>query len=345
MSKPAVAFVWRRLPPPHFLGGAERSAQILGTELAKNGWRVFHVGTRELPWASETFGRVYGLHDHSVPYRWNKQDIYDLPQAEIVPTLEHLIKAQNVRCVVTSHEGSDDIVRIARARGAKTIGWLHSVTSSGLSVLRGDPDLALAVSSFVKNSALPHCSGNLELFYPAFEQVAGQRPRSPFPEVMMVGAIPEKGLDLTLALARALPNIQFVIVEGWYQSTLPKIGNLKYIPRGPLSDYYDSSWLLIVPSKADEGFGRVAVEASLRKRPVLASNRGGLPEAVSHIPECLVDTDKLDRWLPRMTRILNDQPYADQLTLRLNAGAQSFSRSPVPEFERFVNRLVLSASS
>jgi glycosyltransferase involved in cell wall biosynthesis len=43
---------------------------------------------------------------------------------------------------------------------------------------------------------------------------------------------------------------------------------------------FDHSSVVVVPSRSDEAFGLVAAEAICRFRPVLASDRGGLPEVV-----------------------------------------------------------------
>jgi glycosyltransferase involved in cell wall biosynthesis len=47
-----------------------------------------------------------------------------------------------------------------------------------------------------------------------------------------------------------------------------------------LKDYYSISNTLIIPSTHDEGFGRVILEALSCGIPIIASNRGGIPEAV-----------------------------------------------------------------
>lgn len=48
-----------------------------------------------------------------------------------------------------------------------------------------------------------------------------------------------------------------------------------------LKDYYSLSNTLIIPSTHDEGFGRVILEALSCGIPIIASNRGGIPEAVN----------------------------------------------------------------
>jgi glycosyltransferase involved in cell wall biosynthesis len=56
-----------------------------------------------------------------------------------------------------------------------------------------------------------------------------------------------------------------------------------------LSVYYNASDIVIVPSQYEEGFGRVILEALSCGTPVIASNRGGIPEAVDEVVGVLVE--------------------------------------------------------
>lgn len=56
-----------------------------------------------------------------------------------------------------------------------------------------------------------------------------------------------------------------------------------------ISKYYNSADTLIIPSTHDEGFGRVILEALSCGIPVIASNRGGIPEAVNKDVSILIE--------------------------------------------------------
>ena len=90
-------------------------------------------------------------------------------------------------------------------------------------------------------------------------------------------------------LARLRPDIPILIVEGRGQMTsLKEIGldfaslpNVNTIPNTPRpSEFFRTTRALLVPSLWNESFGLVAAEAMTNGIPVLASNRGALPETV-----------------------------------------------------------------
>lgn len=56
-----------------------------------------------------------------------------------------------------------------------------------------------------------------------------------------------------------------------------------------LPEYYNASDVLVVPSVHEEGFGRVILEALSCGLPVVASNRGGIKEALSPEAGVLID--------------------------------------------------------
>jgi len=100
--------------------------------------------------------------------------------------------------------------------------------------------------------------------------------------------IKEKGVYLLLAIAGKLPEINFIIVgDGEEKNNLEdktrKSRNIILAGRknpGELAEYYGACDLLIQPSLYDEGFSRVVLEAMSCGRPVVASQKGCLPEMI-----------------------------------------------------------------
>ena len=56
-----------------------------------------------------------------------------------------------------------------------------------------------------------------------------------------------------------------------------------------LPQYYNASDLVIVPSQYEEGYGRVILEALSCGTPVVASNRGGIGEALDSSVGMLIE--------------------------------------------------------
>jgi len=73
-----------------------------------------------------------------------------------------------------------------------------------------------------------------------------------------------------------------------------QLQNFRYlgvVPNKDLAAYYSASDLLLVPSLYEEGFGRVVCEAFSCGLPVLASDRGGLREAITPEVGLLAEPD------------------------------------------------------
>jgi glycosyltransferase involved in cell wall biosynthesis len=108
--------------------------------------------------------------------------------------------------------------------------------------------------------------------------------------VVLINPHPRKGGDLAVFAAVQLPKIPFLFVESWplsrelkkkYKRALSGCSNVRWLP--PTSDMrkiYRRAKFVIMPSKWEEAWGRVATEAQVSGIPVIATDIGGLPESV-----------------------------------------------------------------
>ena len=119
--------------------------------------------------------------------------------------------------------------------------------------------------------------------------------------VLFVGRLIEKkGADILLRAAEQMGEAAiFVFIgDGPFEETikdasskLPNVRHLGKVDNRSLPLYYSAADILCVPSKYEEGFGRVILEALSCGIPVVASSRGGIPEAVNETVGILVDAD------------------------------------------------------
>ena len=117
--------------------------------------------------------------------------------------------------------------------------------------------------------------------------------------VLFVGRFIElKGTDILLALAEETrEKLHFAFIgDGPLAEDIKKradmMENVVYIGKidnRELPLYYSAADILCVPSKYEEGFGRVILEALSCGTPVIASNKGGIPEAIDDSVGILVE--------------------------------------------------------
>lgn len=113
--------------------------------------------------------------------------------------------------------------------------------------------------------------------------------------ILFVGRLIEKkGIKILVKTAKLLPNIKFIFIgtgplTEYLKSLKEKnILFLGKIENTKLSEYYSKYHIFCAPSLYEEGYGRVVMEAVACGTPVIASNRGGLPEALDPTVSILV---------------------------------------------------------
>jgi glycosyltransferase involved in cell wall biosynthesis len=145
---------------------------------------------------------------------------------------------------------------------------------------------------------------------------------------------------------------------GWLGRTgldLGAQGNIFVMANTPdPRDFYKVSRLVLIPSLWWESFCRVGAEALINGIPVLASNRGGLPETLEEagflfdIPEKytpqsrLVPTAKeLAPWIDTIIRFWDEDDFYQQERRRCLAAAEPWRPERLlPRFEEFFGRII-----
>lgn len=137
---------------------------------------------------------------------------------------------------------------------------------------------------------------NTQVIYNSMRFQKHVHPKKPQLVILYVGRItPGKGAELFVNAAKEIlksyPKLQFKLIgDGFLRDSL--YSNLSSQQRLVLyflghTDYHqtleliEQSLLVVVPSKWEEPFGRVALEALSLGVPVVVTDRGGLPEIVA----------------------------------------------------------------
>lgn len=136
-------------------------------------------------------------------------------------------------------------------------------------------------------------------------------------DLLFVGRVSRaKGLRfLVLEVLPLLPRSIRLRVAGpiWDEAERPllehpQVDYLGILDRRALATEYTRSIVTLVPSQVDEGFGLVAIEAAACGSQVVASNGGGLREAVREPWGELVDKGQPTRWAEAIRRRVSLPP-------------------------------------
>jgi len=133
--------------------------------------------------------------------------------------------------------------------------------------------------------------------------------------VLHVNPEPCKGIEITLALAARRPDIVFDVVRCWEET--PEVRRIRertermdnvvwHEPIGDMRALYARARLLLAPSICEEAAARVVQEAQLNAIPVLASDRGGLPESVGAGGMTVDPEGDISEWTNALDRIWKD---------------------------------------
>jgi len=218
--------------------------------------------------------------------------------------------------------------------------------------LGGDP-LELAVPTYFANSRFT--AARFAAAYRIEPQVianffdaAAYRVEGPGQKVTFINPVPDKGCELAFRLAERHPEIPFLFVQGWplrreirdqLMDRAQAAGNIEWRPpTRDMKTVYADTRILIVPSQWEEAWGRVASEAQISGIPVLASDRGGLPEAVGP-GGLLLPHDDVETWAQSLRRIWYDPACWQQYSQAARLYAARAELAPENILDTYVDAL------
>jgi glycosyltransferase involved in cell wall biosynthesis len=189
------------------------------------------------------------------------------------------------------HPASLELMRRARARGIAVVFHLHNF---GYTDKRGFVDVSAVI--FPSEYSRRHyrrigLDGPVIADPIALDRVIAESTEPKY--VTFINPQPDKGVSvfarIALELGARRPDIPVLVVEGRATSDtlaalpvdLSSLTNLSRMANTPdPRDFYRVSRAVLMPSLWRESLGRVAIEAMANGIPVLASDRGALPETL-----------------------------------------------------------------
>ena len=245
---------------------------------------------------------------------WNPQD-----------AVEGVAKAERPDVIVVMGGAVVPVARSARRTGLPTVIQVHDVEDEWH---RGDfrevVDLpVIANSKFTADTYRQRYGAEAEVIYP-FMPLDDYKVVSSRRNVTFINPIFRKGLRTAYEVARLCPQIPFTFVGNLSDAdeqgnpvdpnryALP---NVVYQPFcSDMREVYRECRILFVPSQWDEAYGRVVNEAQISGIPVLASTRGGIPEAVED-GGLLLDADAPpEAWAEALNTMNTDPALYERLS-------------------------------
>ncbi len=171
--------------------------------------------------------------------------------------------------------------------------------------------------------------------------------------ITFIGQISEiKGIDLFLELAKKIEskNVRFLIAgsckdpkkfKGGY-SHEKLLGLIRSDPRihylGRRSDVenvYKSSDIIVMPSRWDEPFGLVNIEAGAAGKPIVATKVGGISEIIENGDNgFLVERDDIAAMTNIVCNLMNSRDLRERIGIRARAVVEEkFTRAPARKLE------------
>ncbi len=285
-----ILFATNLYYPPQGLGGARVSTHQLCEALAKQGHEVAVIGRiRDRTWLwlrnrlyAKRHGRMFApdrVLGYSVYRGWDP--ISGVPE---------VVREFRPDVAITGTAATLALARKFVEHGVPTVAYFHSLEFEKFGAAPGDMTLVkgFAVSEYVARRVDEvlgiKCDVIRSIVDPDRYLVDAKRQTS-----LHVNPDPSKGIEITLALAERRPGVVFDVVRCWEET--PEVRRIRerterldnvvwHEPVRDMKKLYGRTRLLLAPSIWEEAAGRVVHEAQLNGIPVLASDRGGLPESV-----------------------------------------------------------------
>lgn len=189
--------------------------------------------------------------------------------------------------------------------------------------------------------------------------------------ITMVNPSATKGISIFLALAGALPHLKFAAVPSWGTNAgdlaaLRQARNVTILdPVDDIKDILNRTRLMLIPSLWAEARSRMVIESLVHGVPVLASDVGGLGEAMMGVPYLLpvnpitryhsrvdenmvpvaeIPDQDISPWMEAIECLQDSSHWEDIASRSRVAGLQYASGLTAEPFEQLLERTLSVAS-
>ena len=300
-SKPLLVWIMRAYVP-NMTAGAEITCHVTNKQLLKDGFEVTVIVKHYVTDRQD-----------GVKILKSQDDTYDA-----TPEAQDALRRASVICIQNlDYNVGMDIVRKYRkpvcffihatSRGKEFFGYAGSWP---IHVVYNSWSMKADIGANYKNYVLkPYV--DMAKFKP-LAAAAGSPNRF---YVTLININKSKGGDFLIELAKAMPEVQFLGVEGGYGEQIrdDSIRNITYMSKtDKIEEVYAKSRIVIMPSDL-ETWGRVAVEAMASGVPVIVNDVQGMREACGE-GALVADRNDIASWTRQIKRLRSDPMfYSEQV--------------------------------
>lgn len=234
--------------------------------------------------------------------------------------------------VFTHLNATSDTFNRARAARKKIIHIAHNSFEYLMVKIRVPNNFIVYNSQWVKD-ALSYPQDSIVLNPPVdYREYSGVK-TDKAKYITLINHNENKGGQVLIDIAKQLPDLQFMAVEGGYYDQIKdeSVKNIKYVPQNSdIKKILKDTRILLVPSDY-ESWGQVAVEAAACGIPVIASPTEGLKSSMQGAAY-YADRNKIHDWV-FMIESLQDKKRYD--TMSKKAKQRAIELDPLPQLEAF----------
>ena len=227
--------------------------------------------------------------------------------------------------IVCHVSGDDEIINSVAKLDLPTIFYIHgcNISSKLLAALSMKHRRFVCESRFISDLASQRLEEYVEIIKPLIDPDS-YRVSQRGQEILVVNPHPIKGGYKVVEIARQMPNRQFLVIGGWSHTAndpqvleverqLSQLENVHRVAHmADIRKAFRRARCLLMPCLVEEAYGRTAAEALIAGIPVLASNRGALPETVGTGGFTLDPDAPLTDWVAQLeTFFSDDEAYND----------------------------------
>lgn len=190
-------------------------------------------------------------------------------------------------------------------------------------------DLLIANSRYTADIAKEWYNATAITVYPSVELEKYRVDGGETNHILFIGRGKKyKGIEILLKIAGKLKNKDFLVVgihNRIIRNEIKNYRNVKYLGWvDGMQQIYAQTKIHLAPRVWPEPFGRICIETGINGIPTIASNIGGLPEAVGSGGILIDDIYNMDKWVAAIQSLDNDDALYNRLSENAKKHAQKF---------------------